>query len=76
MTNVFIHLYRVAVTVVELFICEKDGVSDEDEDGSQDEGDKHLDVNVVPCTVQLPGALIAVTGKSYCINCQFSGQGG
>lgn len=47
--------------MVELFISEQQGVSDEDEDGSQDEGDKQLDVNVVPCTVQLSEEILTLT---------------
>lgn len=39
--------------MVELFISKQQRVSDEDEDGSQDEGDEQLDVDVVPGTVQL-----------------------
>lgn len=46
--------YRIVVAVVELFIGEEQRVSDEDEDGSQDERDEHLDVDVVPGAVQLP----------------------
>lgn len=46
--------YRVVVAAVELFIGKQQRVSDEDEDGSQDERDKHLDVDVVPGAVQLP----------------------
>lgn len=49
-----IHFYRVVVALVELFIGEEQRVSDEDEDGSEDEGDKHVAVDVVPGTVQLP----------------------
>lgn len=40
--------YRVVVAAVELFIGKQQRVSDEDEDGSQDERD------VVPGAVQLP----------------------
>lgn len=46
--------YCVVVTVVELLICKEKTVPDKDGDGSQDEGDKQLDVNVVPGAVQLP----------------------
>lgn len=46
--------YRIVVAVVEVFIGEEQRVSDEDEDGSQDERDEHLDVDVVPGAVQLP----------------------
>lgn len=53
-----IHTYRVVVTVIELFIGKQQRVSDEDEDGSQDEGDKQLDVNVVPGTVQLSAEIV------------------
>lgn len=53
------------VTVVVLFISEQQRVSNEDEDGSQDEGDKHLDVNVVPGTVQLSEGISTLAG--YCI---------
>ncbi len=70
--KVAIHPYRVVVTVVELFISEQQRVSDEDEDGSQDEGDKQLDVNVVPCAVQLSEEILTFT--VYCIILQFSGQ--
>lgn len=49
-----IHPYRIVVTVVQLLIIKQQRVSDEDEDGSQDERDKHLNVDVVSCTVQLP----------------------
>lgn len=51
-------LYRVIVTVIELLVIKQLGVSDEDEDGSQDEGDEQLDVNVVPGAVQLPGEIL------------------
>ena len=44
----------VIVAVVELFVREEQRVSDEDEDGSQDEGHKQLDVDVVPGTMELP----------------------
>lgn len=47
--------YRVVVAEVQLFISKQQRVSNEDEDGSQDEGHKHLDVDVIPGTVQLPG---------------------
>lgn len=47
--------------MVELFVSKEQRVSDEDEDGSQDEGDKHLDVDVVPCTVQLSEAKLTFT---------------
>lgn len=46
--------HRVVVTVVELLISKQQRVSDEDEDGSQDEGDEQLDMDVVPGAVQLP----------------------
>lgn len=47
--------YRVVVAEVQLFISKQQRVSNEDKDGSQDEGHKHLDVDVIPGTVQLPG---------------------
>lgn len=47
--------------MVELFVSKEQRVSDEDEDGSQDEGDKHLDVDVVPCTVQLSEVKLTFT---------------
>lgn len=50
--------YSGAVAVVELWICKKETVPDKDEDGSQDERDKQLDVDVVPGTVQLPAEYI------------------
>ena len=50
--------------MVELFVCEQLRVSDEDEDGSQDEGDKQLDVNVVPGTVQLSEEILSEIHKS------------
>lgn len=37
-----------------LFVRKEHRVSDEDKDGSQDEGHKQLDVDVVPGAVQLP----------------------
>lgn len=46
--------YRIVVAVVQLLVVKEQRVSDEDEDGSQDERDEHLDVDVVPGTVQLP----------------------
>lgn len=48
------HGYRVVAAEILLFISKQQRVSDEDKDGSQDEGHKHLDVDVVPGTVQLP----------------------
>lgn len=45
--------YRVGVTVIGVFRKEQ-RVSGEDEDGFEDEGDKQLDVNVVPSAVQFP----------------------
>lgn len=51
--------------MVVLFISEQQRVSNEDEDGSQDEGDKHLDVDVVPGTVQLSEGISTLAG--YCI---------
>lgn len=44
----------MVVTVVPLLIIKEQRVSDEDEDGSQDERDKHLDVDVVSGTMQFP----------------------
>lgn len=48
------HPYCVCIAVVELFVCKKETVPDKDEDGSQDKGDKQLDMDVVPSAVQLP----------------------
>lgn len=44
-------MYRIVVAVVPLLVIEEQGVSDKDEDSPQDEGDKHLDVDVVPGAV-------------------------
>lgn len=46
--------YRVVVAVIDLLISKQQRVSDEDENGSQDEGDEQLDVNVIPGAVQFP----------------------
>lgn len=48
------HPYRVVIAVVQLLISKQQRVSNEDEDGSQDEGDGQMNVNVVPGAVQLP----------------------
>lgn len=42
------------VTVINLFICKEQSISDEDEDGSQAEGNEQLNVNVVPGTMKFP----------------------
>ena len=73
MMKLFISSYWEVVTVVELFISEQQRVSDEDEDGFQNEGDKQLDVNVVPGTVQLPEEILR-HGVFYRIILEFSGQ--
>ena len=52
--------YRVVVTVVELLISKQQSVSDEDEDGPQDEGEEELDVDVVPGAVELPEQLYTI----------------
>lgn len=53
--------------MVDLFISEQQRVSDEDEDGSQDERDKHLGVDVVSGTVQLPEVIIICTVDQLCL---------
>lgn len=45
--------------MVQFLISKQQRVPNEDEDGSQDEGDEQLDVNVVPGTVQLPEEMSA-----------------
>lgn len=59
--------YRVVVALVDLFISEQQRVSDEDEDGSQDERDKHLDVDVVSGTVQLPEVIFTCSANQFCL---------
>lgn len=41
-------------TVVLVFIDEEDAIFNKDCTSSQDEGGKQVDVDVVPCTVELP----------------------
>lgn len=47
-------VYRMRVAVVVLLWVMQRGISDEDEDGSQDEGQKKLHVDEVASAVQLP----------------------
>lgn len=74
--NASIHQYRVVVALVDLFISEQQRVSDEDEDGSQDERDKHLGVDVVPGTVQLPDVIFTCSADQFSLIKQSLIKGG